>query len=156
MSARSAFRKWRASPPAAASATAATCASRVARYARRRRMAAGRRGATRATAGCAGCTSSSPPPAAAGEPGLERLPSRERVRERAAVDVLELSAERDAVGDAARAHAAPRGELTQVVRGRLALDRRVGGDDQLAHDALGEYRLEVPRAELLGADAIER
>src|SRR6516162_4442380 len=176
MNARSASRKWRASPPAAASATAATCASRVARYARRRRMAAGMRGATRATGGCAVCTSSSLRPAAAASGGppagppvgracrinqaelarsdraalnlrfvdssapnyrqqhlrnrlpagahpLQRLPSRERVRERAAVDVLKLSAERDAVCDAARAHAAPPGELTQVVCGRLTLDR---------------------------------
>src|SRR5580704_736289 len=53
---------------------------------------------------------------------LERLASGERVRQRAAIDVLELPAHRHPVGDAARADAAARGELAQVVGGRLALD----------------------------------
>src|SRR5580704_5285734 len=86
----------------------------------------------------------------------KRLPARERMRQRAAVDVLELPAHRHAVSDAAGAHAAPRGELAEVVGGGLPLDRRVGGEDELAHAPLGQNALELAHTELLRPDAIER
>src|SRR3977135_54530 len=86
----------------------------------------------------------------------DRLAPGERVRQRAAVDVLELAPARHAVGDAAGADAAPRGELAEEMGRRLALDRGVGGEDQLAHPTLCQDRLELAHAELLRADAIER
>ena len=49
-----------------------------------------------------------------------------------------------------------RHQLAEEVRGRLALDRRVGREDHLAHLALVEQRLELLDAELLGPDAVER
>src|SRR5207244_9346429 len=85
-----------------------------------------------------------------------RLPPGERMRERAPVDVLELAADRHPVGDAAGADAAPQGELAQEMRGGLALDGRVGGENELAHLPFGENRFELAYAELLGPDAIER
>ena len=42
------------------------------------------------------------------------LAAGERVRERAAVDVLEFAADRDAVGDASRADAAARDQLDRL------------------------------------------
>src|SRR5580700_8384498 len=165
MSARSVSRKWHVSPRSAVSVTAATCASRSARYARPRKVARGMRAATRATGGCGGCTRSCAPgaraegrpraPQARGGAGSQRLPAGECMRQRAAVDVLELSAHRHAVGDAAGTDRAACGQLTQKVRRRLALDSGVGGEDQLVHAALGEYRLELADAELLRPDAVE-
>src|SRR5262245_40273692 len=80
----------------------------------------------------------------------------ERVRERAAVHVLELAAHRDAVRDARRADAAPRDQLADVVRGGIAFDGRVGREDHLLDLALFEQRLEAVEAELLRANAVER
>src|SRR6202035_1173638 len=85
-----------------------------------------------------------------------RLAPGERVRQRSAVDVLELAPDRHAVGDAAGADAAPHGELAQEMGRRLALDRGVRGQDQLTHATLFQNCLELAPAELLGADAIER
>src|SRR5205814_9471394 len=109
--------------------------------------------------GCAACAPLRELPAAAPPARgalTDRLPPGERVRERAAVAVLELAPDRHAVGDASGADAAPRGQLTEEMGRRLALDRGVGGQDQLAHPALRQDRLELAHAELLGADAIER
>jgi len=61
-------------------------------------------------------------PGSGAHPALERLASGERVRECAAIDILELPAHRHPMGDAARTDAAARGELAQVMRGRFPLD----------------------------------
>ena len=42
------------------------------------------------------------------------------------------------------------------MRGRLALDRGIGRENQLLHASFGEDRLQLARPELLGPDAIER
>src|SRR5580658_3793897 len=153
MSARSAFRKSPAWLASAASATAATCASRTARCKRQLRPVRSIRVATKATGGCAAGARSSQRRAVRsaapdGGASADGLTPGEGMRECAAVYVLELPAHRHAVRDAAGAHGAPRGELTQVMRGRLALHRRVGCEDQLAHLTLGEYRLELTHTEL--------
>jgi len=86
----------------------------------------------------------------------QRLSAGERVGKRAAIDVLELATERYTVSYTARTHATPRRDLTQIVGGRFAFDGRVGGEDELPYLAFTENRFELPHAELLGSDAIER
>src|SRR6185312_1467067 len=86
----------------------------------------------------------------------DRLTSGERVGQGAAVDILELAADRHAVRDPAGAQAAAGGELREKVRGGLAFDRWIGGENQLAHRALLENRLELADPELLRAHSIER
>ncbi len=84
------------SPPAAASTTAVTCRSRAARCAAPCSQGRSPRAATRATGGCSGCTRNSRPERLTHDAGA----AGERVRQRAAVDVFELAADRHAVGDA--------------------------------------------------------
>src|ERR1700756_1639268 len=78
------------------------------------------------------------------------------MRQRTPVDVLELPANRHTVGDPAGADTAPQRELAQEVRGGLALDRGVRGENELPYLPFGENRLELAYAELLGPDAVER
>src|ERR1700689_1290840 len=169
MSARSDFPKCSSWRRAAGSPIAGICVSPAARYAPRSRAARCTRAATRATAGCAGCARSSPRHAArngraermTASPcgallSADRLAAGECVRERAAIDVLELPADRHAVSDAAGSNRAARRQLAQVMGSRLALDGRVGGKNQLVHAAFGEYGVEFPDTELRGSDAVER
>ena len=86
----------------------------------------------------------------------DRLPARERVGERAAVDVLELAADRHAVRDARRAQAERRRDLGQEMRRGLALDRGIGREDHFPDLAFAEQPLERVDADLVGADAVER
>src|SRR5438045_9481367 len=80
----------------------------------------------------------------------------ERVRQRAAVDELELAAERHAVRQARRAHAAFARDLAQVVRGGLALDRGVGREDQLLDLALAQPRPQLTEPKPARAQPVER
>ena len=56
----------------------------------------------------------------------------------------------------ARATAGVARELREVVRGRLALDGRIGGDDEFLHLALREPVAEAVEPELARPDAVER
>src|SRR5579864_704108 len=103
----------------------------------------------RATAACIACARSLRPRATAEAASAHRLPPGQGMGQCAAVDVLQLAPERHAVGDAARADAAPRCQLAEEMRRRLAFDGRVGGEDQLAHLTLGEDGFELAHAELL-------
>ena len=47
-------------------------------------------------------------------------------------------------------------ELREVMRGRLAFHRRVGGDDQFLHFAFAQALVELVQAEFARADAVER
>src|SRR5215212_1718208 len=78
------------------------------------------------------------------------------MRERAAIDVFQLAAHGNAVCDAARADIAPRGELAQEMRGGLAFDCGIGGEDQLLDLAFLQQPFELAYPELLRTDAIER
>src|SRR5690606_28681579 len=80
----------------------------------------------------------------------------ERMRQRAAVDVFELAAQRHAMRQPAGLDLVLARELRQVVRGGFALDGGIGGDDQLAHFALAQARVQPVQPDLAWADAIER
>src|SRR5690606_18998543 len=80
----------------------------------------------------------------------------ERVRQGAAVDVLQFATQRHAVGEAAGPDRVLARDLRQVVRGRLALDGGIGGDDQFAHLALGQALGQAVEADLARPDAVER
>src|SRR5688500_20009058 len=75
----------------------------------------------------------------AGSSGRDLGARAERVRERAAVDVFEFATERDAVREPARAHTGMARQLREVLGRRLALDGRIGGDDQLLHVAVSAH-----------------
>lgn len=68
----------------------------------------------------------------------QRLPTGERVSEGSTVDVFELAADGDAVGDTRRPHAPRAGDLGEKMRGRLALDRGIRRENQLSHRTLIE------------------
>src|SRR6185312_13573126 len=91
--------------------------------------------------------------------GAERsngLAPGERMRQRTAIDVLQLTADGHAVRDPAGTQSAASGELREEMRRGLSLDGRIGREDQLADRALLEKGLELANAELLRADAVER
>jgi len=73
----------------------------------------------------------------------EDLTTRQRVRKRAAVYILQLTAHRHAVGDTAGANAATIGDFAEEVCGRVPLDGGVGGEDQFAHRAVSKQRLQL-------------
>src|SRR5207237_4374525 len=85
-----------------------------------------------------------------------RLTTRERMRQRAAVDILQLAAYGHTMCDAAGTDAAFRGELTQKMRRRLAFHCWVCCEDQLPHDAFVEDGLELADAKLFRTDTIQR
>src|SRR6476469_1229659 len=78
------------------------------------------------------------------------------MRQRAAVDVFEFAAERYAMRETTRPHAVLARELREVMRGRLAFDGRVGGDDQFLHFTFAQARVETVEAEFARADAVQR
>ena len=67
----------------------------------------------------------------------ERPPLAQRLRQRPAVDVLELAADRHAAREAAHLEAAGGQQLADVMRGRLALVGEVGREHDLLHHAVG-------------------
>src|SRR5881628_3632374 len=70
------------------------------------------------------------------------------------VDVLEVSAHRDAVRDARDPDAEGLDEPGEIERRRLALGGGVGGDDHLAHRAVAQADEERLDPELVGPDAV--
>ena len=68
-------------------------------------------------------------------PLFDQATSVERMRQRPAVHVFEFTAERNAVRDPARLDIMPFGQVGEIVRGRVALDRRIGGDDHFTDAA---------------------
>jgi ribosome biogenesis GTPase len=86
----------------------------------------------------------------------QRLPSCQRVRESAAIDVFELATDRYAVRDARGFQAPLPNELGKKMCSRLSFDGRVGREDDLGNLTLFETRFELADAELLGSDTIER
>ena len=78
------------------------------------------------------------------------------MRQGAAVDVFQFAAQRHAVREPAGQHAGLARQLRQVVRGRLAFDGRIGGDDQLLHLARRQARGQPVQPELARADAVQR
>ena len=73
------------------------------------------------------------------------MPSRQRVRERAAVDIFELAADRHAVRDAARSHLMTLRELGDHVRRRIAFDRRVRRENRFFDAARRRATLRAAR-----------
>src|SRR5688572_21268862 len=86
----------------------------------------------------------------------DRMPSRQCVGERAAVDVLQFATDWHTVCDAARLYLARRRAVAQEVRGGLAFNRRIGRQDDFADLARIEQRLELARSDLLWPDTVER
>src|SRR2546426_9131651 len=70
--------------------------------------------------------------------------------------MLELSAHRKAPGDARDLESLSYQQLADVVRGGLALDREVGGEDDLAHDAIRHALHEAIEMDLAWPHAVER
>src|SRR5688572_19076800 len=95
------------------------------------------RGAMKVIAGCGGSSRISPrraaPAAAAGVETLDRVTARERVRQRATVDVFEFAADGDAVRDAARLHLPAGDAFREEMRRRFAFHRGIGRENDLAH-----------------------
>src|SRR3954469_10111547 len=81
---------------------------------------------------------------------------RKRMRQRAAVHVLELPADGHAVRDTARCDPARRRAFAQEVRGGFAFYRGIRGEDHFSHFARIEECLELARADLFRTDAIQR
>src|SRR5688500_7231833 len=78
------------------------------------------------------------------------------VRQGSAVDVLQLSTQRQSVRQPARTYAMLACQLRQVVRRRLAFHGRIGGDDQLLHLAFGQALGQAIESEFARTNAIER
>src|ERR1700691_6125934 len=78
------------------------------------------------------------------------------MRQGPAVDGLELPADRHSVRDARRFDARAQRDLAQIMRGGLAFDRRIGGENDLAHFGLRQQSFELLQPELRGPDAVER
>src|SRR5690606_6073383 len=86
----------------------------------------------------------------------EPLSTCNRVSERAAVDVLELAADGDAVRDAARFDFVAGRDLGNDMRRRIAFDGRVRRENRFGHFAFSEQRFELREPELFRTDAVER
>lgn len=84
------------------------------------------------------------------------LAAGERVRQGTAINVFQLTANRHTVRDPARTDAALGGQLSEEVGGRLSFHRRIGRENQLPDRTLVQNCFELPDAQLLGSDSIER
>src|SRR5258705_1028712 len=81
--------------------------------------------------------------------------SLQRSRQRDLIRVLQIAAHRNALRDPGDADAERFYQPRDVERGRLALHRRIGGDDHLL-DSLPEPRHQLPQLQLIRTDAVER
>src|SRR6266508_3512368 len=80
----------------------------------------------------------------------------ERLRQRDFVGILEVATHGQATRDARDAHTQRLEQLGQIDGRGLALNARIGGEDDL-FDPLGlEPRQQLPHAEVFGADAVQR
>ena len=84
------------------------------------------------------------------------LPRHQRVRQRDAVDVLEVAAHRQPARQPGDPHALAREQLLDVGGGHLALHGGIGGEDDLAHAAVPHPGHQMLQPERLGPDAVER
>jgi hypothetical protein len=90
----------------------------------------------------------------AAESASKRPPRLQGGGQRAVVEVVEFAADRHALGEARELDAGPGGAVGDVVRGSLAFDRRIQGQDQfLARFQSGNQAVD---RQILGADAVER
>src|SRR3546814_13226448 len=97
-----------------------------------------------------------PIPCSRSSPSRHLAPASERVRQGAAVHVLQFAAQRHAVGEPAAAHAVLARELREGVRGRLAFDRVIGGNDQLDDLALCQAVAYPVHADFSRTNSVER
>src|ERR1043166_1646677 len=88
--------------------------------------------------------------------GSNGAPFDDRLRQRAAIDVLELAADRQAARDARHLHAACGEQLADVVRRGLAFDREVGGKYGFLDRAVDRPADQAVKMDFLGADTVER
>src|ERR1700682_4571681 len=95
-------------------------------------------------------------PSAARRSTRQDAPLAQRLRQRAAVDVFELPADRYAAREPCNLELARAEQLGDVMRGRLALVGEDGRQHDLADRSI-ERSLEPPvQANLLGTDAVKR
>ena len=87
---------------------------------------------------------------------FQRATFDHRLRERAAVDMLELAADRQPARDAAYLEPAREQQLADIMRGRLALDREIRRHDNLVHLAVIGALKQAIEMNVLGSDAVER
>src|SRR5262249_28599174 len=80
----------------------------------------------------------------------------QRCSERALVEIVELAAHRDAMGEPRDLDVEGCERVGDVMRGGLAIDRGVQGEHHLPGAAFGHAPHELLDAELLRADAVER
>jgi len=92
----------------------------------------------------------------AGNCGIHGATAAERTRERAAVDVLELAADRNTVSDTARTQAVLARQSREKMRGRIALDGDARREDDFGEPVRDEPLLEQLQAKLRGSYAVDR
>jgi len=78
------------------------------------------------------------------------------MRQRAAIDVLQLPTNGHAVGDPAGTNASLGGELAKKMGGCLTFNGRIGRKDQLPYDPLVENGFQLTNTELLRTNTVER
>src|SRR5262249_5705807 len=89
-------------------------------------------------------------------PSLDRPPVLDADSHGHVVGVLEVAAERHAVGNAREAYTERAQPLGEVVGGRVALRVRIGREHDLLDAAAPHARLELGHAQLARADAVDR
>ena len=78
------------------------------------------------------------------------------MRKCAAIDEFQLAAKRYAMRKTTGTHLMLARDLAEVMRSGFAFHGRIGGDDQLAHIALGQSPSQHVETEFLGAETIKR
>src|SRR5690625_770060 len=86
---------------------------------------------------------------------LELLATVEGVHQGTAVDVLQLTTERNTVGDAADGDAQSARPLADEMGGGLPFDGQVGGQNHFRHLALAQPLQQLVDAQLVGTDAVD-
>ena len=86
----------------------------------------------------------------------DRPAPAQRVRQRAAIDVFEVTTHGHAMGNAGDFHVLPACHLSEIVGRGLTFHRGIGGDDQFLDVAAGKLLMQQIKTQLLRADAIER
>src|SRR5690625_258249 len=86
---------------------------------------------------------------------LVLLPPLKRVRQRAAIHVLELASQRYAMRDPGQGNTVLATHLGDVLGSGLALDSRVRGENDFLHLALRQTRIELVQSQLTRSDPIQ-
>ena len=89
-------------------------------------------------------------------PPLERRALPHRRGERAVVEIVELAADRHAMGETRHLDRVGAEQLGDVMRGGLAVDRGIDGEHDLLDAALGDPRHQARQIEVVRPDAVER